>query len=129
MRPALFPKFKLWISTGRDEGVFGDGKFRLLRAIETCGSLQSAAETVGISYRKAWGDLKKSERILGVQLIEKKRGGLAGGGTALTESGRRWIKAYERFRSNLEAKAGEEFQILVKEVFPPVDSESGERIQ
>ncbi len=122
MSPALVPKFKLWISTEYEEGVFGDGKFRLLKAIESSGSLRSAAETLGISYRKAWGDLKKAERILGVHLIETKRGGLSGGGTVLTESGRRWVRAFERFRNNLETTARKDFRILIDEVFPRGDT-------
>lgn len=116
MRPALAPKFKLWISTGQNEGVFGDGKFRLLRAIEACGSLRGAADKLGISYRKAWGDLKKAERILAVQLIEKKRGGLSGGSTVLTESGQRWVRAFSRFRTSIENHTNEEFKILLDEV-------------
>ncbi len=126
MKITLAPKFKLWISTECGEGVFGDGKFHLLQAVEEHGSLRSAAATLGISYRKAWGDLKNAERILGVPLIEKRRGGLSGGGASLTEAGRRWMKSYERFRNNLEDKAGEDFQIMIREVFRPGDSENGE---
>lgn len=126
MRPSLAPKFKLWISTDQNESAFGDGKYHLLRTIGECGSLRSAAEKLGISYRKAWGDLKKAERILDVRLIEKKRGGQSGGGTVLTEPGRRWVRAYARFRSNLEVKVREEYQILLEEVFPPDDFEGGD---
>jgi len=96
------PKFKLWVSSGTAEGVFGDGKWRLLKAIEGEGSLSGAAKALGISYRKAWGDLRKAEECLDAALIDKSRGGRSGGGTDLTETGKRWLAAYSRFRADVE---------------------------
>jgi len=55
----LRTKFKLWLSTEDAEGVFGDGKWRLLKKIDAKGSLKAASQSLHISYRKAWGDLKK----------------------------------------------------------------------
>ena len=98
----LYPKLKLWISSDADEGVFGDGKWRLLAAIEREGSLRAACESLGVSYRKAWGDLRKTERRIGVKFVERRRGGSDGGSTALTETGRRWLSAYRRFREEIE---------------------------
>ncbi|MHC4295640.1 MAG: winged helix-turn-helix domain-containing protein [Planctomycetota bacterium] len=98
----LQPRFKLWISSSDDEGVFGDGKWRLLMAIEREGSLRAASEAMGISYRKAWGDLQKAERCLGTPLLERLRGGTGGGRTTLTAAGKQWIAAYGRFRRDLE---------------------------
>ena len=95
-------KFKLWLSTRDAEGVFGDGKWRLLRAIQTTGSLTAASRSLGISYRKAWGDLNKAEKTLHLALIEKERGGSRGGYTALTPQGKKWLKAYGRFRTEIE---------------------------
>ncbi len=56
----LRARFKLWLSTKDIEGVFGDGKWRLLEAIETKGSLSADSKMLSISYRKAWGYLKKA---------------------------------------------------------------------
>jgi molybdate transport system regulatory protein len=98
----LKPRFKLWLSTKNIEGVFGDGKWRLLKAIRTKGSLIAASEELHISYRKAWGDLKKAEESLGISLVDKHRGGHTGGQTTLSKQGIRWIKAYELFRRDIE---------------------------
>ena len=98
----LTARFKLWLSTKDVEGAFGDGKWRLLKALYDKGSLTAAAEKLGISYRKAWGDLQKAEKCLGTTLIEKKRGGRAGGHTKLTQTGEKWLGAYSRFRSDIE---------------------------
>ena len=94
--------FKLWVSSGNTDGTFGDGRMRLLEAIDSEGSLQAAAEKLNISYRKAWGDLKKTEASLGVQLIERHRGGKGGGEMSLTNAGRRWVKAYASFHADTE---------------------------
>ncbi len=103
------PKFKLWLHGEESEGVFGDGKWRLLKEIERQGSLKAAAETLGISYRKAWGDLRKAEQRLGIKFIEKHRGGHDGGETCLTEVGKEWVKGYGRLRAKVEEAVDEGF--------------------
>jgi molybdate transport system regulatory protein len=73
-----------------------------LKAIDTKRSLKVASDLLGISYRKAWGDLKKAQQSLDVPLVEKYRGGIAGGQTVLTEQGNKWVQAYTAFRSDIE---------------------------
>ncbi|MBN1593543.1 MAG: LysR family transcriptional regulator [Candidatus Coatesbacteria bacterium] len=102
MTEKLYPRFKLWLSTDDSEGAFGDGKWRLLESIGRNGSLSAAATELGISYRKAWGDIRKAERSLGVSLIEKHRGGSGGGETLLTETGKAWAQGYSSLRSEVE---------------------------
>ena len=103
-------RFKLWLSTKNVEGVFGDGKWRLLKTFETKGSLKAACESLQISYRKAWGDLNKAETCLNVALLERHRGGSMGGQTSLTEQGKEWVKAYAKFRSEIEKAAEKAFK-------------------
>jgi molybdate transport system regulatory protein len=106
----LHPKFKLWLSTDKAEGVFGDGKWRLLNAVKTHGSLKSAAQSLGMSFRTAWGDIQKAEKHLGVALMTRHRGGERGGGTVLTPEGKRWIVAYARFRAEMDKNADKAFR-------------------
>ena len=56
-----------------------------------------------MSYRKAWGDLKNCELLLGFNLIEKHRGGSDGGGTVLTAEGERFIQTYESMQSKFQS--------------------------
>jgi molybdate transport system regulatory protein len=49
---------KFWIEN-KGEVVLGSGKAALLHAIERDGSIQRAAEEFGMSYRHAWGIIKK----------------------------------------------------------------------
>ena len=103
-------RFKLWLNSKNVEGVFGDGKWRLLRAIDSEGSLNAASKALRISYRKAWGDLSKAEARLNVTLLERHRGGRMGGTTCLTEQGKEWVKAYTKFRSEIEKAAEKAFK-------------------
>jgi molybdenum cofactor guanylyltransferase len=107
----LGAKFKLWISKPGAEGVFGDGKWRLLAAMGKECSLRKAAQALGISYRKAWGDLKKAERHLGVILIEKHRGGIKGGESRLSSAGKAWLAAYSEFRREVEEVVSRSFRV------------------
>jgi len=96
------PAYKLWLET--DEGhVFGPGVYNLLRKIEAKGTLKEAASSLGMSYRYAWGLIKKAEEKLGEPLISATKGGRHGGGsTEITELGRRYVRDFERFRRMLD---------------------------
>lgn len=65
----------------------------LLELIDTHGSLKKAAEEMGMSYRTAWGKIKKSEKVLGALLIE--RVGSRRGGYRLSDFGRELTKGYK----------------------------------
>jgi molybdate transport system regulatory protein len=96
------PAYKLWLET--DEGhVFGPGVYSLLRKIQEKGTLKEAAASLGMSYRYAWGLIKKAEETLGEPLISATKGGRHGGGsTEITELGRRYVRDFERFRRMLD---------------------------
>ena len=112
----LRAKFKLWLSTRDIEGVFGDGKWRLLKAIESTGSLTEASESLNISYRKAWGDLKKAQEALNEPLVEKHRGGIRRGRSALTEQGKKWVSAYTKFHNDIEKAIEKAYHKHIKEL-------------
>jgi len=112
----LRTRFKLWLSSKDVEGVFGDGKWRLLKAVESAGSLSAASESLRISYRKAWGDLNKAQEFLNVALVEKQRGGNTGGRTVLTGKGKEWVKAYAKFRADIEKAVETAYEKHIKEL-------------
>ncbi len=96
--PKPRPAFKVWLET--DEGyVFGPGVYSLLKKIEETGTLKESAEALGMSYRYAWGLLRKAEERLGEPLVTAHKGGRSGGGGAeLTGVGRGFIEDFERMR-------------------------------
>ena len=92
------PAFKLWLET-EDGYVFGPGVYNLLIAIERTGTLKEASQQLGMSYRYAWGLIKKAEEKLGEPLIDASKGGRLGGGSStITETGARYIKDFERIQ-------------------------------
>jgi len=98
-RNGLKPAYKLWLET-REGYVFGKGTLELLQGVEQKGTLSGAAEALGMSYRHAWGVIKRVERRLGRPVLKTRKGGRRGGGGAeLTETGRELVKTFLRFRS------------------------------
>ncbi len=93
------PGLKLYLSDGKSDGMFGDGKWRLLKTIEEEGSIRKAAEKLGRGYRKAWGDIKRTEQAIGRKLVTKTRGGPAGGTTELTEYGKELLDGWQKYRA------------------------------
>jgi molybdate transport system regulatory protein len=103
-------RLNLWLETTEGQ-VFGMGRAQLLDKIEECGSLRKAAEEMCMSYRAAWGKIKRTEEILGFKLIEKERGNKTG--YRLTEAARTLKKSYRDWYHSVETeafrKAGELF--------------------
>ncbi|MCU0602590.1 MAG: LysR family transcriptional regulator [Desulfobacterales bacterium] len=98
-RPVV--RLHLWLET--EKGVFfGLGRWKLLEKIQSGQSLKGAAESLGMSYRAAWGKIKNTEKVLGVALIEKKAGKRAGyrltaEGVAMLTCFARWFAEVERY--------------------------------
>jgi molybdate transport repressor ModE-like protein len=98
----VFLNYRFWLNTKRGEEILGKDIINILNDIEIEGSIQAAAEKNNVSYRKAWGDLKKAEDILKFSIIDKKRGGKDGGTTVLTEDGKRMLKAFEELEKEFD---------------------------
>jgi len=77
---------------------------KLLLLIERCGSILCAARSLGIAYSRAWDRISRVERLLGVRIVEARRGGRGGGGARLTEEGREllmlFLEAYRRIHGS-----------------------------
>lgn len=97
----LDPNFKLWLEK-EEESVAGEGRIKLLEAIEKEGSLNKAAKSMDMSYRHAWGIIKKLEERLGFDVVKSLKGGKGGGGTVLTEEGQEIVKKYKWMNEALE---------------------------
>jgi molybdate transport system regulatory protein len=100
---AFAARQKLWLESG-GRLVMSDYRARLLELVAESGSLASAAGELGLSYRRAWGKIKELEANLGMPLVRSEVGGSGGGHTVLTDEGRAFVEAYQRFRDRLEAE-------------------------
>jgi molybdate transport system regulatory protein len=95
-------RLHLWLETG--QGIyFGLGRALLLKNIDRYGSLQKAAADLGMSYRAAWGKIKKTEEILGMKLIAP--GSCKRGGYRLTEQGREIMEKFVAWFDIVEREA------------------------
>ena len=101
--------YKIWLSTLDDKGIMGDGKWKILKAIEEHGSLKAATDALGITYRRTWGDLKEIEEVLGFALLDKSRGGKDGGNTCLTPEGKNLVQAFDQFHEKIDSVIEEAF--------------------
>jgi tungstate transport system substrate-binding protein len=70
----------------------------ILAAVAQHGSLNRATAALGISYRQAWGLLRKAEERLGLPLLTRRVGGAEGGGAELTEAARDLLVRYQRLQ-------------------------------
>ena len=93
-------RMKIWLEDDEGNPILGDGRLALLKAVEETGSLSAAAEKQGISYRHAWGQIKKIEQRLGVPIMDRTIGGKAGGGSILTPEMKMFIREFERIRKD-----------------------------
>ena len=80
------------------EKFFGEGPARLLRGVETTGSLRAAALSMDMAYTKALKLIRNAENALGFPLISRSTGGKDGGGSHLTTEGKEWLQRYEAYR-------------------------------
>jgi molybdate transport system regulatory protein len=94
----LVPHLTLLGSKGR---ILDDTDALLLRRISENNSLTEAAKLLGISYRNAWGRVKKIESAYGKRILETTSGGIGGGGSALTPDGVLLLKDFRRTRKYL----------------------------
>lgn len=96
------PVFKFWLET--DKGyVLGKGTFTLLQKIQEYGSLQDATKDLDMSYRYAWGLIRKIERNIGRPVVETQKGGrYGGGGTVLTQFACNLLEAFKLIEKKLD---------------------------
>jgi molybdate transport system regulatory protein len=93
-------KAKFWIEN-RGEVVLGGGKTALLQAIDRLGSIQRAANEFGMSYRHAWGAIRKIEKRAGFKIVDTKLGGKDGGGAQLTQKGKVFVERVDSLLNDL----------------------------
>jgi len=93
---------RFWI-TGEGQGYLGIGRIQLLENIEKYGSINSAAKSMGMSYKKAWKLIEELNQISDLPLVIKSQGGKSGGGTRLTDEGREMVFKFRKVEEELTA--------------------------
>jgi molybdate transport system regulatory protein len=108
-------KAKFWIEN-KGEVVLGGGKTAFLLAVDRLGSIQRAADEFGMSYRHAWGAIRRIEKRAGFKIVDTKLGGKEGGGARLTQQGKAFVEGVDFLLSDLsgmvEKRFKQKFKIL-----------------
>src|SRR6056297_1177134 len=92
-------KTKLYLTGPEGNQFMGIGVLWLLQHIDSFGSIRKAAAHMHLSYVKAHRMLTELEEYLQLKVVERKKGGERREGASLTEDGRRFIEAYDRFQA------------------------------
>ncbi|TWH76648.1 molybdate transport system regulatory protein [Azomonas agilis] len=86
---------RLSLESGTGEGgSLSDKRIRLLELIDELGSINQAAKSVPLSYKAAWDAIDAMNNMSAQPLVVRVSGGRQGGGTQLTDYGRRLVAMY-----------------------------------
>ena len=102
------PRVKVWVVFG-DRLKFGEGRARLLEAIDEAGSLRQAVERFAMSYRNAWGYLRELEAAAGFKVLERAPGRGPRGGMRLTPRGRQFVAQFREFHRAVDETSRRRF--------------------
>lgn len=102
-------KSKVWLEREGDL-VFGEGKVRILEAVQREGSLNKAAESLGMSFRHAWGYISAVEKRLGTKLLDKKKGGKDKGGSILTNEALELINKFQKLNQDVKEFSDKKYE-------------------
>jgi molybdate transport system regulatory protein len=95
---------KVWLEVD-GQPFLGDGRYRLLSAVQRNGSINAAARELGMSYRKVWSQLQAMEEVSPFPLMERRIGGKDGGASQLTSETCTVMKKFEEMCSRVNAEA------------------------
>jgi len=92
---------RFWID--RNSHVFlGPGRIELLEKIDSGNSIAEAARQLGMGYKTAWDMLNAMNDQSDEPLVIRTKGGRHGGGTVLTEQGKKMITLFRLVESEYQ---------------------------
>lgn len=86
---------RIWINSDNFSFI-GQGKVELIEKIKEFGSLRKAAAEMKMSYRQAWQNINKMNKLSDKPLVILKRGGKNGGNAEVTEFAENVILEYKK---------------------------------
>ena len=107
-RKLLTARVKVWIEAD-GQYVFGFGMSKILKAVAETGSIKTAADRLGKSYRHVWGRIKEAEAAIGEPLVNTRVGGAGTGRSSLTDLATGLVADYDALRTRMFEVAEGEF--------------------
>ncbi|MBT0571651.1 winged helix-turn-helix domain-containing protein [Curvibacter sp. CHRR-16] len=104
-------KFRARLTVG-DAIALGPGKVALLEALQQYGSISAAAQSLGMSYRRAWLLIDELNRCLREPAVQSATGGSKGGGSQLTPTGLAIVALYRRIEATAEQACTDDIAAL-----------------
>ncbi|HEX4986572.1 MAG TPA: TOBE domain-containing protein [Burkholderiales bacterium] len=83
--------------------LLGGNRIRLLEAVDRQGSISKAARSIPMSYKAAWDALEELNNLADEPVILRSIGGAGGGGTKLTDYGRRLVAMFRAIEAEYQA--------------------------
>jgi len=91
----------IWID-GKEGTFLGYGRIVLLERIREYGSITKAAQSMNMSYRRAWELVDSINTQTPKPFVVTATGGKGGGGTRLTEEAEEAIKLFWKFYADFQ---------------------------
>jgi molybdate transport system regulatory protein len=82
--------------------AIGPGKAAVLQGVADTGSIAEAGRRLGMSYQRAWSLVQSMNRDFVAPLVRTQRGGSAGGGASLTDTGQLVLALYRAIERDAE---------------------------
>jgi molybdate transport repressor ModE-like protein len=105
---------KIYINDNSNNALLGRGPVELLESIDKMGSVRKAAISMNMSYSKAHKMIKNIEMKFGKEVFRKSIGGSCGGGTVLTDYGKKLVSDYKKLEKNIKKYAVFQFDKIMK---------------
>jgi molybdate transport system regulatory protein len=109
--PLLMPRFR--VVCGKNIAL-GPGKKELLELLLKTGSLNETARRLNMSYMRAWTLVNTMNKCFREPLVIAERGGKAGGGMKVTETGRRALALYQKIESKARSSTAASWRSFQK---------------
>ena len=91
--------------------AFGPGPYELLCRVREEGSLHRAAQSMHMAYSKAWRIVRDAEKHLGLEILDRRAGGVAGGGSVLTADGEELVQRFGALQRDLRDELGRLYDV------------------
>lgn len=117
MREDYQIKSRIWLERN---GIvlLGEGRVRLLEAIDKYGSLSKAAQSMNMSYKRAWNLVEAMNRASDKLLVASVKGGSGGGSSALTSYARELLEQFQNLQKACWQYMNEQEELLFKSKKP-----------
>jgi len=93
--------------------AIGPGKADVLQGIAETGSMAETGRRMGMSYQRVWALVRAMNGDFVQPLVDKQRGGVAGGGAMLTPTGKQVLTIYRAIERDAQRAVAKRLPQLV----------------